>query len=642
MEEVDKIVIHSLNVIGCDLDEDIQSLRQFSTELIVSSAIRCLKVINNEVDLPNSLPSGMSARFRTGTSLASIIQELGYKGEIGYQTFLYSNETEIRKVFMFLIDKLPKDKVETEEEPLGASALLQRTISASVARYLDSPWVPPYLKSKNITWRGKPPVWQKEGALSACKYHSCHVRSPHGMGDLTKKISKEVKSYYSESLPYITNQTIHHCDTAPSVMEDLASELTAQQEWDNEWNTIGLPSRLSEQEYRARKRQRIQKRLKDNLRSDVQRSGDLATSQSAMDLQQMIDAMGNRSSGSGKTKGSRFTHTEQLIYAKDEEKTLSQIQSPDVDKGHTEEELQKQREEDIENIKTEYNNLISKIDNLELESKKLTASMKQMEDQMSSLLQQNQDKEESYKVKKRTLDLLPDAENNITKIQSVVDSSAQRLVTLANQWEKHRAPLIEQYRELKDLNSKKESEAEKKLEEIKAFRSKMKEVADDARQKEELQKQLIAEYERMTKDVNRSAYTKRIMEIVSNIKKQKDGINQVLVDTRSVQKEINMLSGKLDRTFTVTDELIFRDAKKDESVKKAYRNLAALHENFEQLIQTVTQTGTIMREIRELEDQIEYESKSKVLTNLEKITSDYQQMKKENSSMATKLKQQKS
>ena len=37
----------------------------------------------------------------------------------------------------------------------------------------------------------------------------------------------------------------------------------------------------------------------------------------------------------------------------------------------------------------------------------------------------------------------------------------------------------------------------------------------------------VAEYERITKDVNRSAYTKRIMEIVSNIKKQKDGINQV-------------------------------------------------------------------------------------------------------------------
>jgi hypothetical protein len=57
----------------------------------------------------------------------------------------------------------------------------------------------------------------------------------------------EVKSYFSESLPYITNQTIHHCDTAPSVMETMATELTEQQEWENEWNQVGLPSRLSEE-----------------------------------------------------------------------------------------------------------------------------------------------------------------------------------------------------------------------------------------------------------------------------------------------------------------------------------------------------------------------------------------------------------
>lgn len=73
-------------------------------------------------------------------------------------------------------------------------------------------------------------------------------------------------------------------------------------------------------------------------------------------------------------------------------------------------------------------------------------------------------------------------------------------------------------------------------------------------------------------------------------------------------------------------------------MKKAYRYLAALHESCEQLVQTVADTGVIMREIRELEDQIENESKNKVLSNLEKITSDYQQMKKENQSMVEKIK----
>ena len=44
---------------------------------------------------------------------------MGYSGEIGYQTFLYSNENDIRKIFMFLIEKVPKETAETRDEPLS-------------------------------------------------------------------------------------------------------------------------------------------------------------------------------------------------------------------------------------------------------------------------------------------------------------------------------------------------------------------------------------------------------------------------------------------------------------------------------------------------------------------------------------------
>lgn len=37
----------------------------------------------------------------------------------------------------------------------------------------------------------------------------------------------------------------------------------------------------------------------------------------------------------------------------------------------------------------------------------------------------------------------------------------------------------------------------------------------------------VVEFERMSRDVNRSAYTRRILEIVGNIKKQKEEINKV-------------------------------------------------------------------------------------------------------------------
>ncbi|KAJ7376869.1 Coiled-coil domain-containing protein 22, partial [Desmophyllum pertusum] len=271
------------------------------------------------------------------------------------------------------------------------------------------------------------------------------------------------------------------------------------------------------------------------------------------------------------SKGSRFTRTEQLQFAQDEKKAAAMVglsEEGPPKKDTEEHEMRKKREEELEALQTKLGELNASIEHDEVEIKKSLAGMQQTNEQVSSQKTKNAEQEEVYKVKKRTIDLLPDAENNIAKLQDVVDASAQRLVNLAQQWEKHRAPLINQYRELKQLNANRVSEAQKQLEEIKSIREKMKEVADEARGKEDIYKQLVVEYETMRKDVNRSAYTRRILEIVGNIKKQKEEINKILIDTKAVQKEINQLSGKLDRTFAVTDELIFRDAKKDESCRK--------------------------------------------------------------------------
>lgn len=44
----------------------------------------------------------------------------------------------------------------------GASALLQRAISAEIARRITHPWTPNYCKNKGICWRGTPPKWHRE------------------------------------------------------------------------------------------------------------------------------------------------------------------------------------------------------------------------------------------------------------------------------------------------------------------------------------------------------------------------------------------------------------------------------------------------------------------------------------------------
>lgn len=68
-------------------------------------------------------------------------------------------------------------------------------------------------------------------------------------------------------------------------------------------------------------------------------------------------------------------------------------------------------------MKAELDELTSRLDNLDLEVKKFTASIQQMGEEIANQSRANADKEDAYKVKKRTLDLLPDAENNIAKLQ---------------------------------------------------------------------------------------------------------------------------------------------------------------------------------------------------------------------------------
>ena len=174
-----------------------------------------------------------------------------------------------------------------------------------------------------------------------------------------------------------------------------------------------------------------------------------------------------------------------------------------------------------------------------------------------------------------------------------------------------------------------QSKSQKVLDQIESARHKSEEVIVDLQTKSALHARLVQEYERMGRTVSRTAYTTRILEIIGNIRKQKTDIDKILHDTRSLQKEINSITGQLDRQFTVTDDLIFRNAKRDEYCKRAYILLVALHTECSELTALVQETGTVKREVRELEDQIENEKDRNVVTNLAQIGQDLEEMQRE-------------
>ncbi|XP_025935171.1 coiled-coil domain-containing protein 22-like [Apteryx rowi] len=283
---------------------EIQSVRDFPPELVVEAAVRCVRVVRPALGAPLStlLPPGMSARFRLASDLASACQELGFGGDVGYQTFLYSSEHDTRRLLLFLVEKLPRDEAGGGAEPPGKSGALLRAIGACIRDQLGTPWVPPNCRT--------PRLQRLQGTSYLQPFSTCPLVLPHSGGP---------------------------------------------------------PGRA-------------------------------------------------------------------------------------------------------------------------------------------------------------------------------------------------------------------QLESSRRLSEIRALHERSRSAADEARRKEELYKQLVLELEALPRDVSRAVYTRRILEIVGNIRKQKEEIGKILVDTRALQKEINALAGKLERTFSVTDELLFKDAKRDEVVRKAYKYLAALHE----------------------------------------------------------------
>uniref|UniRef100_A0A7N6AMY1 Coiled-coil domain-containing protein 22 n=1 Tax=Anabas testudineus TaxID=64144 RepID=A0A7N6AMY1_ANATE len=596
-----------------EVSEEIDSVKQFSSELIVEAVVRCIRVIDPGLGsaLPTSLPPGMSARFRVGMSLAQACQDIGYKGEIGYQTFLYSNEPEIRSLLMFLVEKLPRESAEASDQPTGKSAVLQRAIAAAIRAQLAVPWLPTNCR---LPLHG-------ETQVNSLK-----------LGNWSKMcaVISELKKYQRDILPPVTAQPSHHASVVASIMEQHTAELTAAQEWDNEWNSQGLLSRLTPQEYRSRKLTRLHKRIKEQLRSAALSSPDNSFSgpRSTSDLSELLQAFrGSAPSGEILTKGTHFTHTQKFTF------TQSAALTPTIPTGRQSEgDNQLRQQEELASLQQQLQQLCSDVDQLTADMKHMTVTNTQRE-------LRNSDEDEKMQVKKKTIDLLPDADNNLLKLQDQVEASAKRVVNLASQWEKHRAPLIDEHRRLKEICSNQDLESSKKLSEIKSLHDKIRVSTEEAKKKEEIYKQLVTELENLPQDVSRSAYTQRILEIVSNIKKQKEEITKILSDTKELQKEINSLTGKLDRTFAVTDELVFKDAKKDESVRKSYKYLAALHENCNQLIQTIEDTGTILREIRDLEEQIETENGNKTVANLERILDDYKAIRQENAALAAKVRE---
>ncbi|XP_020832097.1 coiled-coil domain-containing protein 22 isoform X2 [Phascolarctos cinereus] len=614
MEEADRILIHSLRQAGSAIPEDVQSLRAFTAELAVAAVVGCLQVLRPSLSssLSAHLPPGMSARFRLGMSLAQACSDLGYPRELGYQSFLYPSEPDLRQLLLFLAERLPPDPTQESAQPSGESAILLRAVGAQVRELLTEPWVPPALRPQK--YQDRVPL----KPLHVQPFVFPKANTPEG--------ASEVQEFQGGPLvPPVPAQIPCQAIRAASFLEEHTAQLREVPEGDAPGDADKACRRC------------LAPRLVEQLR---QNWGQATSSASGArgpgrELGELLCTWGPRG------KGSRFTHAEKFTFAQEEKVAhappLAPAQHPSplspLSPAHLEREVQAGQEAELASLQGCLELVGHSIQEAGATMKRLTLSTGQIEAEAHQDWLSATEREQARRLKRRAVDLLPDAPSNLAKLQVVVEASAQRVIHLTGQWERHRVPLLAEYRALKKRRDQRELESSHRAAELQALQDCVRVAAAEARRKEGLHKQLVAELETLPGDMARSAYTHRILEIVGSIRKQKEEITKILSDTKLLQKEINALSGKLDRTFAVTDELVFKDAKKDDSVRKAYKYLAALHENCSQLIQTIEDTGTILREVRDLEEQIETETGKKTLSNLDKILEDYKAVRQENAGL---------
>ncbi|CAK6449977.1 unnamed protein product [Pipistrellus nathusii] len=625
MEEADRILIHSLRQAGTAVPPDVQTLRAFTAELVVEAVVRCLRVIDPAVgsSLSPLLPLAMSARFRLAMSLAQACMDLGYPLELGYQNFLYPSEPDLRDLLLFLAERLPTDASEDADQTAGDSAILPRAIGSQIRDQLALPWVPPLLRT--------PKLQRLQGPAPKNPFHASRLAMP----EMSSK--GEAREFQASSLLLpAPAQVPQPAGRVASLLECHAAQLcrhTGQDHpGDKDW--VHRASRHPSQEDTRAQRQRLQKHLAEHLR---QIWGQPGPSPQARDLGELLQTWG-AGTKTAAPKGSRFTHSEKFTFRLEPEAQAAQVSEVLATSRWPEQDCSSQ-EQELEALQEQLEGVNRSIEEIGASMKTLGLGLVQVETECRQTELSMAEREQALRLKSRAVELLPDGAANLAKLQLVVESSAQRVIHLAGQWEKHRVPLLAEYRHLRKLQDCRELESSRRLAEIQELHQSVRAAAEEARRKEEVYKQLVSELETLPRDVSRLAYTQRILEIVGNIRKQKEEITKILSDTKELQKEINSLSGKLDRTFAVTDELVFKDAKKDDAVRKAYKYLAALHENCSQLIQTIEDTGTIMREVRDLEEQIETEMGKKTLSNLEKIQEDYRALRQENAGLLGRVRE---
>lgn len=306
-----------------------------------------------------------------------------------------------------------------------------------------------------------------------------------------------------------------------------------------------------------------------------------------------------------------------------------------------EEEMERKREAELQGLRDANAEAQAAMDAKLRSIDNIQAQIRQLEAEHTAAVLASEALEKEIVIKRKTLEMLPTAADNIAKLQQICASSAKKLMTLAQEWEKHRIPLLEQYRMKRNIQLNRKTRCKQMIDEMRRYKEEMQGMLMDLKNKQEKSRLLEDEIKKLPKNINRNLYTVRILDIIHSISKQDKDIKRITTDIREIQKTINVFTNTVQRADAVAEDKVYSAANginRDAAMIESYRHLTTLRAKFEALIGVVNKIGQMEKQTRDLETKIDQEVSRVSNNNFERIKNDLEEIKKENGALVSQIK----
>jgi hypothetical protein len=674
MEEVDNVQLVALASAGVSIPKSVKSARDFTPEALHSVLVSSLRIIapvkvegeskeasttkqedgDDGMDaaelaaialaiksLPDKLPGNVAVRHRVATAVSNVIRQLGFAGEGGYNQLLYPAERDVRRLLSWVLQKLPR-----ADDGLGSGGM--DPARARLFKNLETWMLAPAKIYSNQT-----KITPSEAAELASAEFSLWKKD--GISNSGTKNTRSLLDSITASLRAASSVSSH-----PSLDGSFILPLSPPESLLKAYSVEGGAV----------------------VSVDILRSASLPTleqvSQAVRDpggshinipLRRNVPNVfpGSLLASYPSSFQRRAAFTVELVIRKAAEKrdlaaeaaaaAAAAAEKDSAPRAKTEEEILREREDEVEKLQADADALQATVEALASRCQMLSAMLPQLRAQQNQLQQSTAEIERAYLLRKSGLEMLPDAGRNIERLTAEIEGAASRLLELGAEWEKHRVPLVSSIAEEELRLQNQEERAETKVARVKEMKQQIVEMGANYSAKEELEKRLTAEYAKVQQMmaaasngggegeaseaiITRPVYTRRILDVVRQIRKQKSEIGRIVGDVRKVNAELAAVSEKVKKNAASATEMIDRAATlnaKDQAYRQALKQVVALQDAFNAMLKAVSDAGAAENEMRDIENRIEQMQQRNDEERAKEIERDTLSISEENKTMTAQL-----